>query len=82
VLYELSVVTLASKQTVWRGALLAAIVVLIASAAEPASPLRLTAIAAWFLILAGLQSRWFRCPSCDRHILSAGTTCRHCGHSF
>jgi hypothetical protein len=82
--------TIQSKQKVWRSALLAGFVVLVISSAGPASPLLLTAIAAWFLILGTLPFRWFRCPSCDRvavppaglHILSAATRCRHCGNSL
>lgn len=82
--------TLASKQKIWRGALGFGFVVLLISAAGTVSVLMLAAIAAWLLVLAIMQFRWFRCPSCHQFavppsglmILSVGTKCRHCGNAF
>ena len=53
--------TLPAKRKLWHAGIVAGVIVTIAVAFEP-TPLRLVAVAGWFLILAILQLSWFHRP--------------------
>ncbi len=81
--------TLRAKQNAWGAGLITALLAVIFATAEP-TPLSLVIASMVFLVLAILQYRWFRCPSCGQMALppaaltfiSVGTKCRHCGNSY